>query len=125
MTTTDPKTPGHDPLDDFFAAARATAPALGDDLRARILADADAVLTTARAPAPAPRPSLWARVGGWVSGSVAGGLTAAAAGFWFGVATPLPVAALDLPVWVDGALGVFDTVTGPLLGVDDAYLAGF
>ncbi len=122
--TTDRNTPD-DLLDGLFADARATAPALPDDLRARILADADSVLAPV---APAPRPGFsWrAALGGWLPQSVAGGLTAAAAGFWFGVvATPLPVAALDMPVWVEGALDYIDIVTLPLLGMDDTYLAGF
>lgn len=122
-TTTDRDTP--DPLlDALFAEVRATPPTLPDDLRARILADADAVLVPVAA--PRPRFSLRAFLTGWVPSSLAGGLTAAAAGFWIGVmATPVPVAALDIPVWVDGALGYFDTVTLPLFGMDDPYLAGY
>jgi hypothetical protein len=121
--TTDRDTP--DPLlDALFAEARATAPALPDDLRARILADADKML----APVVPSRPrfSLRSFLSGWLPTSVAGGVTAAAAGFWIGVmATPMPVAALDMPIWVEGALDYFDTVTLPLLGMDDTYLAGF
>lgn len=42
-------------LDDFFSAARASRPAPGPDLMARILADAEAA-------SPAPRPGLRARL---------------------------------------------------------------
>jgi hypothetical protein len=121
--TTDRDAPDAD-LDALFAQARSNAPAMPDDLRARILADAETVL----APLAVPRQrfSVWRLLGGWLPPSLAGGLTAAATGFWFGVmATPMPVAALDVPVWVDGALGYFDTVTLPLVGLDDPYLAGF
>ncbi len=124
MTMTTDRNDPDDLLDGLFADARATAPKLSDDLRARIMADADAVLVPVKL--PRARRSIWTQVGFWLPTSLASGLTAAVAGFWLGaVATPLPVAALDVPIWVDDALAYFDTVTLPLLGVDDPYLAGF
>lgn len=111
-------------LDDFLADARANAPVLSDDLRARILADADASLRPRSQPAPTRR-SLWDRVGGWLPTSVAGGVTASLLGFWFGVATPMPLAALEVPVWADGVLVHFDTLAWPIVDLADTYLAGF
>lgn len=124
MTMTTDRNDPDASLDALFADARAAAPVLSDDLRARILSDAAAVL----APAASQRKgfSLRALMAGWVPPSLAGGLTAAAAGFWIGmVATPMPVAALDLPIWVDGALDYIDIVTLPFIGLDETSLAGF
>jgi hypothetical protein len=125
MTMTTERNTQDDLLDGLFADSRATAPVLPDDLRARILADAESVLAPL-APRPRPAVSLRSLFSGWLPTSLAGGLTAAAAGFWLGVvATPLPLAALDMPIWVEGALDYIDTVTLPLLGTDDPFLAGY
>lgn len=76
-----------DRLEDFFAAARRSAPAPSEALVARILADAEAAMPKAATAGPAPgqrRGGLAAWLptfGGW------GGLaTAALAGLWFGYA---------------------------------------
>ncbi|MGY6704182.1 hypothetical protein [Roseinatronobacter sp.] len=117
-----------DPLDAFFDAARDQAPDLSPDLRARILADAAGAMHKAASPAPSGlavrhRVVDWLR--GWAAPSLAGGITAAAAGFWFGVAAPLPVAALDAPLWLQDALFYFDVISTPLVGLDDPLLWGF
>ncbi|WFE74597.1 hypothetical protein [Roseinatronobacter sp. S2] len=66
---------------------------------------------------------MW--LSGWAAPSLAGGLTAAAAGFWFGVVAPMPVAALDAPLWLQDALGYFDAISTPIVGLDDPLLWGF
>ncbi len=89
MTMTNPN---ENMLDDLFAQARATAPAPSDDLMARVLADADAMLPGQPA-AVAPQMGLWARlldmIGGWPS--VSGLAAATVAGVWVGVAPPSTV----------------------------------
>jgi len=37
----------------------------------------------------------------------------------------MPLSVYDAPVWMDGALGVFEQVTAPLVGVDDPLEMGF
>lgn len=99
----------------------------------RICARAYWQMPTARCQSPArpvpQNPTLRQRVGMWLSGwaapSLAGGLTAAAAGFWFGVVAPMPVAALDAPLWLQDALGYFDAISTPIVGLDDPLLWGF
>jgi hypothetical protein len=112
-------------LDLFLSAARDAAPVLSDDLRARILADAQAVPRSV--PRSAPRKAgLLARMArSWLPPSLAGGVTAALGGFWIGAASSLPVAALDVPVWLDQTMIYFDMVAVPLLGATDLPLAGF
>lgn len=116
-------------LDLFLSAARDAAPVLSDDLRARILADAQAVPRSVprSAPRSAPRKAgLLARMArSWLPPSLAGGVTAALGGFWIGAASSLPVAALDVPVWLDQTMIYFDMVAVPLLGATDLPLAGF
>jgi len=87
-----------DTLAVFFDAARDRPGDLPDDLSARILADATAVLSarTGRAPAP-PRgwlAALGAALGGWPS--LAGLATAAVAGVWIGAAQPVALEAFGL-----------------------------
>lgn len=77
----------------FFEAARAERPGIGDDLMARVMADAaaetgrQAYLAAARAPR---RPGVWAlmlaTLGG--QGAVAGLAAAAVTGLWVGLAPP-------------------------------------
>lgn len=126
MTTDTDENTGPDPLDLFFDAARDEATAVSPQLRARILADASSVQASANRPQHA---SLWQRLrvwfGGWTAPSLAGGLTAAAAGFWFGVAAPMPVAALDAPVWLQDTLVYLDAISTPIIGLDDPLLLGF
>jgi hypothetical protein len=92
--TTDPVRPPTDPLEAYFAAARATPPAVADDLMARVLADAAAECPVRPAPAPlrgVVRESLWsqlvAAVGG--RGALAGMAAAGLAGVWIGFAQPV------------------------------------
>ena len=115
--TTDP----HD-LDDLFAAARAQAPTLGDDLRTRILADADAEQAARRVRRGWSLRTL--RLG-WALPSVAGAATALVAGFWIGVVLPDPVAALDMPFWLSDTFLIIDQMAAPILGLDDPFAMGF
>lgn len=113
--TTDP-----DKFDDLFAAARANAPDLPGSLRARILADADAVLAARPTQRAGFRLSLR-----WAMPSLAGAMTALAAGFWIGVALPDPVDAFTAPVWLLDTFDLIDTVAAPLLGLDGPFSGGF
>lgn len=86
-----------DQLEALFADARTTAPALPEDLAARMLADAEAEQAARAAPpaaAPAPRPGWLARtfagIGGWPA--LAGFATATVAGVWIGMSPPALVA---------------------------------
>ena len=92
--TTDPVRPIPDPLEAYFAAARAVPPAVPDALMARVLADAAAEITARGAPVPprgAVRESLWsqlvAALGG--RGALAGMAAAGLAGVWIGFAQPV------------------------------------
>jgi hypothetical protein len=92
--TTDPVRPTPDPLEAYFVAARATPPAVPDDLMARVLADAAAESPLRAAPAPrcaVVRESLWSQMvtalGG--RGALAGMAAAGLAGVWIGFAQPL------------------------------------
>lgn len=114
-----------DPLDDFFAAARQDAPELSADLRARILSGA-----TPQPAQPDSQPrSIAQRLRGWLSGwalpGLAGGVTAGLAGLWIGLMVPVPVVALDLPLWMHEALSYVDMIALPLIGLDDPLLMGF
>ncbi len=95
--TTDPVRPTPDPLEAYFAAARAVPAGVPDDLMARVLADAAAEIPV-RAGRPAPvapqtvaRESLWsqlvAALGG--RGALAGMAAAGLAGVWIGFAQPV------------------------------------
>lgn len=95
MTSEPPK----DPLDIFFAASRAEAPQLSPELRARLLAQA----VPASVPRAAP-PRRWPRLSGWIASAVTGGALAGLAGLWIGTAMPLPLLALELPLWLDDTL---------------------
>lgn len=104
----------------FFEASQSVD--LPDALRARILADAKAHM-----PRPAAVPGWRARVKDWASGwampSVAGGVGATLAGLYLGLVMPLSL--YDAPVWMDGALGVFEQVTAPIVGLRDPLEMGF
>lgn len=107
-----------DDLSLFFEAGQSVD--LPDTLRDRILADA------ARGAAPAApgwhaRLKVWA--GGWAMPSVAGGVGATLAGLYLGLVMPLAV--YDAPVWMDGALGVFEQVAAPIVGMGDPLELGF
>lgn len=114
------KTTPDDDLALFFEAGQAVE--LPDALRARILTDAEAAL-----PRSAPEPRLRQRLVTWMSGwtmpSVAGGVGATLAGLYMGMVMPLSL--YDAPVWMDGALGVFEQVTTPLVGLGDPLEMGF
>lgn len=115
-----PKT-SDDDLAPFFEAGQSVE--LPGALRARILADAD---VAARGANFAPRPwrdGLMGWTRGWTMPSVAGGVGATLAGLYLGLVMPL--AMYDVPIWMDGALGVFDQVTAPIVGVRDPLEMGF
>ena len=115
MTPESPEPSQPDPLDQYLADARANAPDLRPELRARIVADVLA------APVAKRRPSAtWLRrlVAGWAMPGLAGGAVAALAGFWIGVSLPMPVVALDLPLWLDSPLRFIDFALPPS-GLDD------
>lgn len=118
MKMTD-KTDHDDPLAEYFDAARARAPELRPQSRARILA------------AARPEKRRQARQGWrvclkhWAAPSLAGLATAMVAGVWIGAVMPLPVAAYDAPVWVLDAFSYFDLMTAPIVGMDDLLLIGF
>lgn len=117
-----PQKDGFDPLEAFFDAGRATAPMLGSELRARILAEAEGAAIPA---ASAPRPGVLRRlVSGWALPGFASGATAALLGLWVGFAAPLPVVALDVPDWMLDALSYVDVITMPLIGPGDPILLG-
>lgn len=96
----------------FDAANRDAGP--GDDLMARVLADAAAVQAeAARAPMPEPaRPGLLQTLGGWIT--VSGLAAACAAGVAIGVSLPSAVSA-----GFDGSLGAI------LTGQEAVGFAGF
>jgi hypothetical protein len=102
MTMTDNRKPGPDPVEEamlehVFTAARNVSQAPpGDELMARVLADAAAEQPRSdTAPAtprrrPMPRLNLAALLGGWRG---AAGLSAATlAGLWIGISPPAPLA---------------------------------
>ncbi|MEX3314830.1 hypothetical protein [Sulfitobacter sp. PS-8MA] len=103
-----------DGLEDFFAAARATPPALPAGLQARILADAAAHMPAA------PRPwhrALWQLLGG--AAGVGGLAMAAAVGVWLGVAPPANLPDLAGQI-VSGQISMAESSeyeTGALIGV--------
>jgi len=103
-----------DRLEDLFAAARATPPALPDRLQARILADAEQHMPMARM---AWHRTLWQVLGG--AAGLSGLVTATAVGVWLGVAPPATLPDLAGQV-VSGDLGLsaqIDTETEALAGV--------
>ena len=108
-------------LEIYVTAARAEAPGLRADLRARILADAQATQVAVQA---RPRWKGWfsGLTGHWALPGAAGGVTATVAGFWLGVSAPLP---MESPLWMYAALEYLDVVAVPLLGVVDPLAMGF
>lgn len=86
-----------DDLDSLFATARADAPRPPAGLTARVLADADGLMSATPLSSPAPerpareRRGLWSALssvfGG--SGALAGMATATVAGFYIGFAQPM------------------------------------
>ena len=94
-------------LDALFAEARDVMPRPGDDLMARILADAATAMRPVAAPvaapvwAPGPTRSGWrstlAAIGGWPA--LGGMALATMAGVWIGVAPPDRLNTLASGVW--------------------------
>lgn len=111
-----PERPEHDPLADYFDAARNHAPVLHTELRARIIADAAGI--AAPRPTPARMQSRW-HWAGWAMPGLAGGAVASLVGFWIGVTQPLPVLAADVPLWLVTPLDYIDLMTVTLIGFDD------
>ncbi|WP_375255807.1 hypothetical protein [Yoonia sp.] len=92
--------PNEEMLDAVFAQARGADTTPGDDVTARILADAATVQSGFGASAAPEKTGLWARMldalGGWPAVS---GLTAATvAGIWVGVAPPMAIEDLTASV---------------------------
>ncbi|PJI85030.1 hypothetical protein BC777_3026 [Yoonia maricola] len=85
--------PHDDMLDDLFAMARGEKPVPGDDLVARVLADADAIQPGVVTAATTSQKGLWPRlleaVGGWPA--ISGLAAATVAGIWVGIAPPSSV----------------------------------
>jgi hypothetical protein len=109
MTMTNPN---KDTLDDLFAASRAHQPAPGNDLMARVLADAAGIQTGFATAAVPAQPGLWARmmdaIGGWPA--VSGLAAATVAGVWVGVAPPNSIEDLTASYWGDGvSVSMFST----------------
>jgi hypothetical protein len=101
-------------LDAFFAAARADDPEPGDDLMARILADAARVQPRPVTPVSAASASGWrgilAAIGGWPA--MGGMAVATMAGLWIGIAPPAGLATI--------ASGIFgETVSVQIYADDD------
>jgi predicted lipid-binding transport protein (Tim44 family) len=118
MTTDQPEHGADDARAQAFADARTHAPQLRASLRAQIVEQALAPA----APAPRAKPSLrvlrrW--FSGWAMPGLAGGALATLAGVWIGASVTLPLAALDMPIWLDAPLGVIESVAIHLIGVDD------
>ncbi|TVP72896.1 MAG: hypothetical protein EA339_05380 [Rhodobacteraceae bacterium] len=114
---------GPDPLALFFDAARANAPVLSATAKARILTDAAQAQTLPARPA---RTRGWrGLVSVWGAALAASGAMAAMAGLWVGIIMPLPVVALELPVWMHDAFSYLDAVALPLIGLDDPLTIGF
>lgn len=124
MMMTSDKNDMSDQLSQLFEDAQACKPELSSQLRARILADASDCMAQA-----APRLPKVAPWRGWFSGwavpGLAGGAAVAVAGFWIGVAMPMPVVALDAPDWMQDAIGYMDLIALQLVGVDDPLLMEF
>ncbi len=124
MMMTSDKNDMSDQLSQLFDDARACKPGLSPHLRARILADANACNAGL-----APQRQRFAPWRNWFSGwavpGLAGGAMVAVAGFWIGVAMPMPVVALDAPDWMQNALGYMDLIALQLIGVDDPLLMEF
>lgn len=115
-----PERDGITELEGYFATARESAPELGSDLRARILADAARAQPRPAAPARAGRWREW--LSGWALPGATGGALASLGGFWIGLAAPLPV---DAPFWAPEALGVLDYLSYSLVGVIDPLAPEF
>ncbi|NAZ37202.1 hypothetical protein [Rubellimicrobium sp. CFH 75288] len=88
-----------DDLEALFAEARRAPSSVSPELMARVLADAAAAMPRPRlAGGPAAAgigepPGWWPLLGGWPA--MAGLAAAALAGFWIGVAQPLPAVLFD------------------------------
>ncbi len=97
-----------DDLDDLFAAAAVNPARPSDALIARILADADALLS--RPASPAPRPGWFATLADWFGGgmSLAGMSAAALTGLYLGIAQPVPLTGLTELVTGTAALDSLD-----------------
>lgn len=118
-----------DPLEPDFLALKARSTQPGEDLMARVLADADAAQVAMSAPrlTPrlAPRDPLSARffavIGGWPS--MVGLATAGLAGVWIGVAQPAAlVAGSEALIYGDATVTLVDLDAGFGLGELDGDL---
>ena len=116
MRTDQPEHGADDALAQAFADARNHAPQLRSTLRGQIVEQALA----ASVPAPrAMRPNWHRWFSGWAMPGLAGGALATLAGVWIGASVPIPMAAFDMPLWLDTPLGIIENVAIHLIGVDD------
>lgn len=106
-----------DDLDNLFADARAVVPVVPAGLSARVLADAEGLLTAVPVSRPEPRPAqprfgLWSALsavfGG--GGALAGMVTATVAGFYIGFAQPTEVGLVSSVL--GGAITEIDLMPG-------------
>lgn len=110
-----------DPLDEAFGILKQHATPPGDDVMARVLADADAVQAEILAP---PKPArlpvsvrFMALIGGWPS--MAGLATAGLAGVWIGVSQPAALVQTSEALIFGDASGALVDLD-PFLGLYDA-----
>ena len=114
-----------DPLETEFASLKAQAVLPGDDLMARVMADAEAEQAAFVAPpADTRRPfriRFMALIGGWPS--MAGLVTAGLAGVWIGMAQPaLLVSGTEALFSGDASMALDDLDTGFGLSVLEGAL---
>lgn len=123
MTTERPDHDQTEALARFFEDARAHAPALRPELRRTIQQQAVPAAQPTR-DLPKAGAALW-----WPRWRVAWSLPGLAAGalgaFWIGVSLPMPLLAIDLPLWLEAPLTYVDLISLHLIGLDDPLLLEF
>lgn len=126
MTNERPDDTQTEALARFFEDARAHAPVLRPELRRSIQQQAIQPRQPAR---PAPKASRISRWWQWRTAWSLPGLAAGALGalgaFWIGVSLPMPVLAIDLPVWLEAPMTYVDLLSVHLIGLDDPLLLEF
>lgn len=126
MTTERPDHDQTEALARFFEDARAHAPALRPELRRTIQQQAVLSALPARNPPKATAAPWWPRWrAAWSLPGLAAGALGALGAFWIGVSLPMPVLAIDLPVWLEAPLTYVDLISLHLIGLDDPLLLEF